>query len=303
MPRVDRLPSQRRFDGHAITAIAPVVAIFPAWLVAVTVFWWVLTRIAYVPFPVFSGAVLALGILLFSRPVQRVVLMRILGARPPTRAERDALQRAWYAVAQANHIPPGRFVLSVIDSDDINAFASGGHLVVVSRFAIANLSSEELTGVLAHELSHHLGMHTVALTVGQWLAVPVLVLARVGLYLQRLADAATATLASRDHWGETIARVVSGILTVVAWVFLSMITFSQYVANVVGRASEFKADQTVVEMGFGKQLRDALAKVRDEGHSGRARNWHDRLVMAHPPARTRIARIEARIRRQPTRSR
>ena len=303
MPRVDRLQTQRRFDGHSIVAIAPVVAIFPAWLAAVAVYWWLFTRFWYVPFPAFAGLVLALGVLLYLRPVQRILLQRILGARTPTRAERDTLQRAWHTVAQANHIPAGQFVLSVIDSDDINAFASGGHLVVVSRFAINNLSSDELTGVLAHELSHHLGMHTIALTVGQWLAVPVLLLARVGLFLQRVSEAATNTLASRDHWSEVIVRVVTGILTIVSWAFMSMITLSQYVANVVGRASEFKADQTVVEMGFGRQLRDALAKVRDEGHSGRARNWHDRLVMGHPPARTRMARIDARMRRMPNRTR
>ena len=45
--------------------------------------------------------------------------------------------------------------------DELNAFACGGHLVVVTTFAIDELPEHELAGVLAHELSHHLGMHTV----------------------------------------------------------------------------------------------------------------------------------------------
>lgn len=299
MPRVDRLPSQRRFDSHAVAAIAPVVALVPAWLVATAAMWWVFRQFVDVPFPTFAAAVLALGTLLFFRPVQRAVLQRLLGARTPTRAEMDVLRRAWFEVAQANHIPPGRLVLSVIDSDDLNAFASGGHLVVVSSFAIRNLSHDQLVGVLAHELCHHLGMHTVALTVSQWLSIPIILLAKVGFALQNVADAATNSFARRSEWGEFIGRTVSGILTMVSWMFLAMITLSQYVANVVGKGAEFKADEMVVDMGFGRGLRDALRVVRDDGHSGRPMKWQDRLVMGHPPARTRIARIEAQLRRPP----
>lgn len=299
MPRVDRLPSHRRFDSHAIAAIAPVVALIPAWLVATAAMWWVFRQFFVVPFPAFAAAVLALGGLLFFRPVQRVVLQRLLGARTPTRSEMDVLRRAWFDVAQANHIPPGRLVLSVIDSDDLNAFASGGHLVVVSSFAIRNLSHDQLVGVLAHELCHHLGMHTVALTVSQWLSIPIILLAKVGFALQNVADAATNAFARRSGWGEFIGRTLSGVLTMVSWMFLSMITLSQYVANAVGKGAEFKADEMVVDMGFGRGLRDALRVVRDDGHSNRPMKWQDRLVMGHPPARTRIARIDARLRRPP----
>ena len=299
MPRSDRLQRQRRIDGYAIAAIAPVIALIPAWLVAVAAFWWVTQLFVNVSFVVFAGVWFLLGGSLFLRPVQRLVLMRLLGARTPTRQENDSLQRAWHVVAQANHIPPGRFVLSVADSEDLNAFASGGHLVVVSSWAIANLSREDLSGVLAHELSHHLGMHTIALTVGQWLTIPIVLLARIGFYVQNIAHAATDTFTQGSSGASLIGKTIAGALTIVSWVFLSMISISQVIGNATGKGAEFKADETVVNMGFGRELRNALRIVIAAGHGERATHWRDRLVTAHPPARTRVARIEAQLRKNP----
>lgn len=299
MPRSDRLQRQRRIDGYAIAAIAPVVALIPAWLVAVAAFWWITQLFVTVAFVVFAGVWFLLGGSLFLRPVQRLVLMRLLGARTPTRQENDSLQRAWHVVAQANHIPPGRFVLSVADSEDLNAFASGGHLVVVSSWAIANLSREDLSGVLAHELSHHLGMHTIALTVGQWLTIPIVLLARIGFYVQNIAHAATDTFTQGSSGASLIGKTIAGALTIVSWIFLSMISISQVIGNATGKGAEFKADETVVNMGFGRELRNALRIVIAAGHGERATHWRDRLVTAHPPARTRVARIEAQLRKNP----
>lgn len=303
MPRSDRLQRQRRVDGYAVAAIAPVVALIPAWLVAVAAFWWVVQFFVAVSFAVFALAWLLTGTLLFLRPVQRLVLIRLLGARTPTRDENDALQNAWRPVAQANHIPLGKFVLSVTDSEDLNAFASGGHLVVVSSWAIKNLSRNELSGVLAHELSHHMGMHTVALTVGQWLSIPIIVLARIGFFFQNIAQAATDTFARQSAGASLVGRTVAGTLTIVSWVFLSMISLSQIVSNVAGKGAEFKADETAVTMGFGRELRDALRLVIASGNGERATHWRDRIVTAHPPARTRVARIDAQLRKNPPQNR
>lgn len=297
MPRSDRLSRQRRIDSHAVTALAPLVALFPAWLAAIAALWWVVQLFIWTPFYIFALVVFFLGGVLFLRPAQRLVLRKLLGARAPTRQERDALHHAWNVVTQANHISSQQYVLAVADSDELNAFATGGHLVVVSSWAISNLSHDELCGVLAHELSHHIGMHTIALTVGQWLTIPIIVLARIGFLLQNIAHAATDTFAKRSPWAAFAGRTVAGVLTIVAWLFLSMITVSQIIGNAVGKGAEFKADETVVDMGFGRQLRNALRIVVDSGNGVRHTHWRDRLVTAHPPARTRVARLEAHIRR------
>lgn len=303
MPRSDRLQRPRRIDGYAVAAIAPVVALLPAWLVAIAAFWWVVQLFVPLSFPVFAIVWFFAGALLFLRPMQRLILIRLLGARMPTREENDALQSAWRPVAQANHIPLGKFVLSVTDSEDLNAFASGGHLVVVSSWAIKNLSRNELSGVLAHELSHHMGMHTVALTVGQWLSVPIIVLARIGFFFQNIAHAATDTFARQSSGASLVGRTIAGSLTIISWVFLSMISIAQIISNVAGKGAEFKADETVVTMGFGRELRDALRLVIASGNGERATHWRDRIITAHPPARTRVARIEAQLRKNPPQNR
>ena len=91
MARADRLQRQRKIDGYAVAAIAPVIALVPAWLIAVAAFWWVFVQFYYVPFALFASALFLSGGLLFVRPIQRLALQRLLGARTPTRAERDTL--------------------------------------------------------------------------------------------------------------------------------------------------------------------------------------------------------------------
>jgi Zn-dependent protease with chaperone function len=303
VPRVRSSSRTRRIDGYALAAVAPVIALFPVWALAVAVFWWITTWFIDVPYFVFAGVWLLAGVILFLQPTQKLVLRRLLGARKPSQRESEKLQRAWNVVAQANHIRPSQFVLAVIDADDVNAFASGGHLVVVSSFAVDNLSHEQLTGVLAHELSHHLGSHTVALTVAQWLSLPIVALARIGFLLQNIARAASASFAPRSQIVGTLERVFVAVLTVISKIFLIALTVSQQIGNVVGKGTEFKADQRAIDMGFGKELSSALRHVVDSGMGERPSNWRDKLISAHPPARTRVARIDADLRQRQSQNR
>jgi len=183
----------------------------------------------------------------------------------------------------------------VLPADDINAFACGGHLVVVTSYALDTLPRDELAGVLAHELSHHLGLHTVALTISQWLSLPVLALARIGVFLQNVATAATDTFARESASLTAVGRLVAGVLRAVSWVFLAGLLATNAIANVVGRNAEFQADRRVVDMGFGRPLANALRRVMTT--STPPTRW-ERLWYSHPPARLRVVRIEALLRQR-----
>ena len=50
--------------------------------------------------------------------------------------------------------------------------------------------------------------------------------------------------------------------------------------------------------GFGKPLAVALRRFVDEFGAERPTTWRERLAASHPPPRTRIARIEAMLRRK-----
>ncbi len=279
-----------------MAAFAPVVAVLPVWLLAVAV-WWLLVRLVWeVPFTWFAVGHLVAVVLLFLRPVQQFVLAPLLGARRPTRDELSVLGPAWRPVLQANDLPTRRYVLAVQPAQELNAYACGGHLVVVTTFAIDTLPRDELSGVLAHELSHHLGLHTVALTIAQWLSMPVLLLARIGFFLQNVASAATSSFAGNSTGLTALGRLVSGVLTAVSWVFLSGLLLSNALSNMVGRNAEFDADERVVAMGFGKPLALALRRVVAMFGNERPATFRERLAATHPPARTRVAKIDALLR-------
>ncbi|MFM8870943.1 MAG: M48 family metalloprotease, partial [Actinomycetota bacterium] len=271
----------------------------PAWAVTIALLWWITSPLHELSYFVFALIALLLGAALFVRPVQQFVLVRLLGARVPNRDERDRLQRAWLVVAQASHVPASRFILAIADGDEVNAFACGGHLMVVSSYAVNELDHDELCGVLAHELSHHLGLHTVALTFSQWLSLPVVMFAQLGFMLQNIADVTANSLRVKSL--DVLGRTVAGTLTIVSWIFLADLSLARYLSNAAGKGAEFRADRNAVELGFGKHLSRALRRVIEEGRDERPRNWRDRMVTSHPPARTRVARIDAYQRQQHSR--
>ncbi len=283
----------RRVESSAVAALVPVFVVLPVALAALAVFWLAVRFVWDVHYTVFVLGYLAGAVLLFLRPFQSAVLTRLLGARPPTRDERVRLDTAWRSVLQAARLPRHRYVLAVLPADELNAFACGGHLVVVTTLAVETLPRDELAGVLAHEISHHLGFHTVALTVAQWLSVPVLVLARIGFFLQNVAAAATHSYASHSAALTAIGRLVSSVLTAVSWVFLSGLLVANAAGNVSGRGAEYQADERAVQLGFGPQLSNALRRVVALGVGERPRGFREHLAATHPPARTRVARIEA----------
>ena len=196
-------------------------------------------------------------------------------------------------MTQAVRSSPRRYVLAVVDENDINAYACGGHLVVVTSYAVRVLRHDELTGVLAHELSHHLGLHTVALTVQHWLSVPAMLLARVGFFLQNVAQAAADSFGQRSAWFAFVGRVVALVLRGIGWLFLVGILLANALSNVVGRNAEFAADRRAADIGFGPQLAGALRQFVSSGLAPRQTSWRDRAFASHPPARVRIARIDA----------
>lgn len=286
----------RRIERSAITALLPVAAIGPFWLLATAIVWVPIRLFVDVPFWVVPTAWLGLGALLFVPSVQVAVLSRLFGARRPDDRELTVIAPIWRDLAARANLPQYRYSIRVIDSDDLNAFACGGHLLIVTSFALDHLTSRELAGVLAHELSHHLGWHTAALTVGHWLSLPVVLLARFGFFLQNVARAATDAFASHSAALTALGRLVAALLRGVSWVFLAALYASDALSNIVGHGSEFEADRRAVRMGYGRDLADALRVVIQLGGGGRAIGWKARLAASHPPARTRVARIEAMMR-------
>jgi Zn-dependent protease with chaperone function len=287
----------RRIESAAVWAFLPVIGLVPLWLVALAAVWFPLGLVVNVTFPVFIAAHLAGSMVLFVPTVQRHLFTRLLGTRPPTPVEVAVLDHAWQTVARVAGVDHRRFVLSITDDDELNAFACGGHMLVVSSFAVRELPSDELSGVLAHELSHHLGSHTVALTIGQWMSLPIIALARLGWFLQNVAQAATTTFTRRSSIAEAMGQVVAAVLRSVAVVLTFGLTAATTMGHVVGKGAEFQADRRAAELGFGPELGRALRRALSSAVPRRAASFTQRLAASHPPLRTRAARLEAYLRR------
>ena len=289
--------SRRRLDTTAIAAVAPVVALLPVWLIAIGFIWLPLWLTSDVSYLFFATMAMLLGVVLFSRPVQRIVFARMLGARTPTSHELSLLLPAWSIVSQANHFPPQRFVLVVVDTNETNAFACGGHLLVVSSHAIHNLRQSQLTGVLAHELSHHMGGHTVALTIAQWMSLPIIGLARLGIWLRDVSKRAATPFTERYVLVHFIVQLVAALLTAISYVLLSGLNTAQALNGRIGRASEYRADARAMEMGFGNELLSALRNTTRHRNLTGMRLAPTISTLTHPPAGTRIAKLEALLKR------
>ncbi len=268
----------------------------PFALLALAVFWLPIGLLSDIPYWWVAVAFCALGLALFVRPFQAAVLTPVLGARLPHTDEASRIAGAWADVAQANELPTDRYVLRVLPSEELNAFACGGHLMVVTSYAATELTAAQLRGVLAHELSHHLGMHTVAITIGHWLSAPVVLLARIGFYFENVAQAAAQSFGRRSPLVESLGVLAAAIFRGAAWIFTAALRAGDALGNYVGHGAEFEADKRAVNMGFGPELASALRAVLATGSGARPIGWRGRLAASHPAARTRVARIEALVR-------
>ena len=283
-------------DSSALTAIVPVLALLPAWLTAMSLIWVVVAIPFDTSYLTFIGTAALASVVMFLPATQRIFVTRMLGVRTPERDERRRLDTAARMVLAAARTPKRRFVFAIDESSDVNAFACGGHMLVVSSFALDKLDDDELLGVVAHEFSHHLGAHTVGLSFAQWFSLPVLLFARLGEFTRKVARSPLRRLEAMEGAARHIARALDVVMRGFSWLFGATLVTAQRLNDLVGRDAEFHADRRVVELGFGRQLSRALTHVAARDGSSIGRSRHERIFSSHPPARTRIARIEALLR-------
>ena len=274
----------------------PVLALLPAWLTAMSLIWVVVAIPFDTSYLTFIGTAALASVVMFLPATQRIFVTRMLGVRTPERHERRRLDTAARMVLAAARTPKRRFVFAIDESSDVNAFACGGHILVVSSFALDKLDDDELLGVVAHEFSHHLGAHTVGLSFAQWFSLPVLLFARLGEFTRKVARSPLRRLEAMEGAARHIARALDVVMRGFSWLFGATLVTAQRLNDLVGRDAEFHADRRVVELGFGRQLSRALTHVAARDGSSIGRSRHERIFSSHPPARTRIARIEALLR-------
>jgi STE24 endopeptidase len=270
------------------------VTLFPVWVAIGLV---VSDRVPMPPYPLFFLGYLALGLTTFTRPVARGLLVALYGARTPTASERRDLRPVWKAVLRRTRLPRGRFTLLVVDDHDLCAVAVGGPIVLVTTGAINGLAADELEGVLAHELAHHLGPHDVVLSLSQWLAAPLVWLGSVGDIMSKVGCLIMILFGALFFLVVPLLGVLAGAAVLIfALVLLVGGRVAGLLGNLVGRHSEYYADALTVDLGFGEELAGAIDRFLRQGYEAdRRRSVGQRLFGNHPPLPRRLSRINRRV--------
>jgi heat shock protein HtpX len=190
----------------------------------------------------------------------------------------------------------------VIDEDQPNAFATGRNpqnaAVAATTGLLRNLSREEITGVIAHELGHVKNRDTLTMTVAATLSGAIGMLASFGGLMG----------GGRDSDGRPLVSPVAAI----AAMFLAPLAAS-LVQMAISRSREFEADRMGAEIsGQPLWLASALARLDAGTHQipNRAAEANPAtahlyianplsaggmrgLFSTHPPMVERIARLQA----------
>jgi heat shock protein HtpX len=190
--------------------------------------------------------------------------------------------------------------LFIIDSDTPNAFATGRHpyraAIALTRGTLRVCSSNELKGVLAHELSHVKNRDILVSSVAATLAGAVMVLASLMRWETLVGTGSDRESSGRDTLGVMLAAVLAPIAATLIQLAIS-------------RTREYEADASGAKlssdpMGLANALRklelsnqrQPLAMNPPTAHlfivNPLVGGWLLRLFSTHPPIEDRIRRLE-----------
>lgn len=210
------------------------------------------SRFAYVDLLAFSmpGAVGALIFLSIGVGATAVtfaagdkVVLALNNARVVGAEEEPLLHNVVEEMAIAAGLPKPR--VAIIESDAMNAFATGIYpenaAIGVTRGLLANLSRDELQGVVAHEMGHILNWDTRYMTA-------------VGILVGLIALVSDAILRARWYGGSSSGRrgkgSGGGLIVLVVVIFFAILApiAGRLVQFAVSRQREYLADATSVQL-------------------------------------------------------
>jgi heat shock protein HtpX len=183
------------------------------------------------------------------------LVLSMYGARPLTRDGAPALHDRVAQLAQRARIPMPKLYL--IASEQPNAFATGRNpehaAVAVTSGLLRMLDEREVTGVIAHELSHVVHRDTLTMTITATIAGAIGMLANLAFFF---------SLGPRD--GER-----DGPFGVIGTVLVAMLApvAATLVQMAISRTREFAADRRGAELsGHPLWLASALRKIEAAAH-------------------------------------
>ena len=206
----------------------------------------------------FLMLVISLGMNFFTYWFSDTMILKVYGAREVTQQEEPQLYNIVASIAAKAELPMPK--VCIVNSSVPNAFATGrnpSHAAVAVTTGIMNaLSPNELSGVLAHELSHIKHRDTLISTVVAAVAGVISMLANIAQWTMILGGRS-----DDDDHGGIVGLLVTIIVAPLAATLIQM---------AISRSREYEADKSGGEIcGNPNYLADALKKIEYYSLNGR----------------------------------
>ena len=234
------------------------------------------------------------------------IITAISRAKPAPEQKYRQLHNIVEEMALAAGLPKPR--VYIIDDSAINAFATGRdpkHSVIcVTTGCLTRLNRAELTGVVAHEMSHVKNYDIRVMTVAAILVGLAVLLSDFLLRMFLFGGI------GRSHGGKDGGIVV--VAAIALGLILAILTpiIAQVIKLAISRKREYLADASAVQLTrYPQGLASALEKIGNDKEPLEAANkatshlyianplkgqkiWMKGLFSTHPPLKVRIARLE-----------
>ncbi len=273
-----------------------------------TIVFYALTEDWRAAFPL-AIATLAILYALTLTPIVDWYYRMILNLREPNAIENERLKRVWDMVccgAEKAGIPVKESIkLYISDEEGLNAFATGTRTIAVHRELLNNyIGDEEIAGVLAHELAHHIHGDTVCLLMSLqgtvifggirfvikvvfWIAgkLAAVIAAFIGF------AAADGNLDEGVGWWKIVNFIFDKIYGIIDF-FLAGVAYVETACfRFFDRQQEFAADAFGGKIGFSNGLVTLFGKFPKEKKVNKL-SVEYLLYGTHPPTEERIARLQ-----------
>ena len=224
-------------------------------------------------------------------------------AKPASRTEHRALFNAAEGISLASGLPMPR--LYVMDSEEINAFASGrdpkNAVLCFTTGALKKLNKQELEGVVAHEMSHIANYDIRFMTLTVVLIGMVSIIAQ--MFLRSLWFSGGRD--ERDGRAQLVLILIGILFAILAPIASQLVSFA------ISRKREYAVDASGVKFTrFPPGLANALRKIKGEHVREESRPRISKamaplfisdpfkkkvqnLFSTHPPIDDRIKKLEA----------